>query len=76
MDIDIYDPHADIIEVEKEYGIKLCPSISEKKYDAIILAVSHEEFAILNYESLKYTPETVIFDTKAFLDRSIVDARL
>ncbi len=76
MDIDIYDPHADIIEVEMEYGIKLCPSITEKKYDAIILAVSHEEFAVLNYESLKNTSETVIFDTKAFLDRSIVDARL
>lgn len=76
MDVDVYDPHADANEVDKEYGIVLSKSIVNSKYDAIILAVSHNEFSEYNYESLRRSEQTVIFDTKAFLDRSIVDARL
>lgn len=46
------------------------------RYDSIILAVSHDEFLTLNFEQLKNTPETVIYDTKSVLDRELIDARL
>lgn len=72
--IDIYDPHADNSEIEHEYGLKLIPSLS-KKYNAIVLAVSHKEFATIDW-SLIRDSKTVVYDVKGFLDRSMVTARL
>lgn len=71
----IYDPHANKEEVCKEYGVDLVEGINDH-YDAIILAVSHDEFKALDYAALKNGNNTVIFDTKAFLDRNLVDGRL
>ncbi len=75
MNVDVYDPHAGKHEVKEEYGIDLVDGLSSK-YDAIILAVSHKEFLTLDYKQLSNTENAVLFDTKSFLDRSIVDARL
>jgi UDP-N-acetyl-D-galactosamine dehydrogenase len=46
------------------------------KYDAIILAVSHKEFLKIDLNGLCENDNTIIFDTKSFLDRTLVDARL
>jgi UDP-N-acetyl-D-galactosamine dehydrogenase len=73
--VDVYDPHADKIEVDQEYGIKLIESL-EFKYDAIVLAVSHLKFKELNFDNLKNSNDSIIFDIKGFLDRNIVDSRL
>jgi len=75
MGVDVYDPHADKHEVEEEYAIRLIDSISST-YETIILAVSHIEFLQLDFKSLCVDGNSVIFDTKSFLDRSLVDARL
>jgi UDP-N-acetyl-D-galactosamine dehydrogenase len=75
MLVDVYDPHADAHEVKEEYGISLSAEIG-KGYDAIILAVSHKEFLTIDFNALKNGMNTVIFDTKSFLDRNMVDARL
>jgi len=73
--VDVFDPHADKHEVVEEYGFKLIDSI-QNKYDGIILAVSHREFLSLDLGSLKSSNSSVIFDTKSFLDRSLIDSRL
>jgi UDP-N-acetyl-D-galactosamine dehydrogenase len=73
--VDVYDPHADKHEVMEEYGIQLIEKLIDN-YEGILLAVSHKEFKELNFENLKSSNSTVIFDTKAFLDRSIIDSRL
>ncbi len=73
--VDVYDPHADKNEVEEEYKIKLIENISQK-YDAIILAVSHKEFSNINFKNILRSENSVIFDTKSFLSRELVDARL
>jgi UDP-N-acetyl-D-galactosamine dehydrogenase len=73
--VEVFDPHADKHEVSEEYGLKLIDEISET-YDGIVLAVSHKEFSELDIEKLKSSSSSVIFDTKAFLDRSLIDARL
>lgn len=73
--VDIYDPYADIEEVKKEYGVKLIENLNQK-YDAIVLAVSHNEFLNISFDELIKGNSTVIFDTKSFLNRNIVDARL
>lgn len=75
MEVDVYDPHADKHEVKEEYAIRLIDSISST-YEAIILAVSHNEFLRLDFKALCVDGNSVIFDTKSFLDRSLVDARL
>jgi UDP-N-acetyl-D-galactosamine dehydrogenase len=75
MKVNVFDPHADKHEVKEEYGIELIESISDK-YDAVILAVSHREFKELNFEKIKADKSSIIFDSKAFLDRDIVDSRL
>jgi len=75
INVEIYDPHANKEEVKNEYGLELVDNIN-KHYDAIILAVSHEEFKDIEYKALKNGNSTVIFDTKAFLDRDLVDGRL
>lgn len=43
--------------------------------DAAILAVAHDVFKSLDIKSL-VKEESVIFDVKGILDRSIVDGRL
>ncbi len=75
ISVDVFDPHADKHEVAEEYGLNLIDSI-QNKYEGIILAVSHNEFLKLELDSLKSSSSSVIFDTKAFLDRSIIDSRL
>lgn len=74
LNLDVYDPYADKEEVFKEYGISLCTEL--KKYDSVILAVSHDEFLRMDFETLKKDVHSVIFDTKACLERAIVDSRL
>jgi UDP-N-acetyl-D-galactosamine dehydrogenase len=73
-DVEIFDPHADEEEVKHEYGLTLIKSLS-RKYDAIILTVSHQEFSALNWSQLKHD-KTVIYDVKGFLAKSSVTARL
>lgn len=80
LNVDVYDPHANSEQVKDEYDIELLKALplqskDADKYQAIILAVSHKEFLTLDFNLLK-TADTVIFDTKAILDRTIVDGRL
>ncbi|MEO7216130.1 nucleotide sugar dehydrogenase [Mucilaginibacter sp.] len=75
LNVDVYDPWADAEKVQDEYQIALTASI-DKKYDAIILAVAHQEFLTLDYSTIINGETSVIYDTKSVLDRNIVDARL
>lgn len=75
INVDVFDPHADKHEVEDEYGIKLIDRL-QNTYDGIILAVSHQDFLKIEFDKLKSSDSSVIFDTKAFLDRSLIDSRL
>jgi UDP-N-acetyl-D-galactosamine dehydrogenase len=75
LNVDVYDPWADSEEIQKEYKLKLLPKLNGKKYDAVIVAVAHDDFSKVDFNGLKEN-NTVIFDTKSILDRSLVDARL
>jgi UDP-N-acetyl-D-galactosamine dehydrogenase len=80
LEVDIYDPHASEEEVKKQYDIDLLgddviQNAAGGQYDSIILAVSHAEFIQLDLTKLS-TPKTVVFDTKAVLNREFVDSRL
>jgi UDP-N-acetyl-D-galactosamine dehydrogenase len=75
LSVDVYDPHALPAVVEREYELALTQILNER-YDAIILTVAHQEFKQLDLAALKDGQKAVVFDTKAFLDRKWVDARL
>ncbi|MDF0692500.1 nucleotide sugar dehydrogenase [Aquirufa ecclesiirivi] len=74
LEVDVYDPHADAQEVEKEYGLRITSELGS--YNAIVLAVSHNEFLNLDFQKLKTDDKSVIFDIKSFLNRGLVDSRL
>jgi len=77
VNVDVFDPWANKQEVKKEYNIDLINDIAEihKKYNAIIAAVSHNEFLKINIKNLK-AEKAVVFDVKSFLPKEIVDGRL
>jgi len=74
----VYDPWADPEEVLKEYGIYTIKEYDRlnKKFDAIILAVSHTEFLTLNFNELKKTEVSILYDIKGILGTDIIDGRL
>ncbi len=76
MNVDIYDPWALPEEVQIEYGIELIDLKGrENSYDAIIHAVSHNEFKLIDL--IKYKKEnSLIYDIKGSLDKKIIDNRL
>ena len=74
--VDIYDPWASAQEVRHEYGVEIIDKLdATKNYEAIVLAVAHDEFKEIDFEKY-YTDDTVIFDAKAVIDRRWVDGRL
>jgi UDP-N-acetyl-D-galactosamine dehydrogenase len=76
LEVDVYDPWANADEVKSEYGISILNELTpDTIYDAIVVAVAHKEFLELDYSTLKRN-NGIIFDTKACLERSLVDARL
>lgn len=72
--VEVYDPWADPQEVMEEYGISLIEK-PDGPYDGILLAVSHQEFASLDFAALRHE-STALFDLKSFLPREQVDVRL
>jgi len=74
--VDIYDPWASAEEVKHEYDVDIINKLdATKKYEAIVLAVAHDEFKAIDFEKY-YTGGAVIFDAKAVVDRRWVDGRL
>ena len=77
VNIDVYDPWADIDTVKQEYNLNLInnASLLKRNYDAIVIAVSHKEFLSLDLEKL-ISVTGVIFDVKSFYPKSNTDSRL
>ena len=75
LEVDLYDTQADAGEVEEEYGLKLIKNL-ESKYDGILLAVPHKDFASINLNSLKSDSSSVVYDLKGFFPRDQVNTRL
>ena len=74
IDVDVYDPHANVYQTISLLDISLSNKL--KKYDSILLAVSHKEFLLLDIEKLKKNKNSIVFDIKSFLNRDSVDIRL
>ncbi|MGF7078347.1 nucleotide sugar dehydrogenase [Mucilaginibacter sp. UYCu711] len=74
--ITVYDPWANCEQVKHEYGITCLDSLPlSKTYDAIILAVEHQQFMEISYDALLSEPG-VLYDVKGVLDVAMIDGRL
>ena len=74
--VDIVDPWAYQKDAKHEYNLDIYNElIKDKKYDVIILAVSHEDFKDLKLNDIK-KENCVVFDVKCFLNKEDVDDRL
>lgn len=72
--VEAFDPFANAAEVAEKHQVQLVTALDQ--YDAIVLTVAHDFFKALDFTALKNSPEAIVYDTKAFLDRAIVTARL
>ena len=67
VQVDIVDPHADSEELHHEYGCTLVPQPSPHTYEAIIIAVAHNEYLNMDEQyltSLLKNGQGVLVDIK------------
>lgn len=78
VNVDIYDPWVSSEEAEHEYGVSLVDNPEQGTYDAVILAVAHNEFKALGAEAIRAfgKEEAVVYDLKYVLPRGFADLRL
>ncbi|MCO5054657.1 nucleotide sugar dehydrogenase [Thermomonas sp.] len=76
--VDVHDPWADAAEARHEYGLELTAAPQHGGYDAIVIAVGHDQFRQLGVDGIRAfgKPEFVIYDVKHVLPRDAVDGRL
>ncbi len=75
VNVDVYDPWANPIEVLNEFGIVTIEKPERNRYHAIILTVSHQEFISLNLKQF-LSEKGVVYDVKGVLPLSDIDRRL
>ncbi len=74
IDVGVFDPWANKQEVQHEYGIHLLDT-PDTTYAGILLCVAHDAFRNICVKSLQ-SENAVLYDIKAFWDKSFSDARL
>ena len=76
--VDIFDPWVDAEEVEEEYGIIPVSEIKAASYDAIIVAVGHEQFKKMGSTDIRGfgKDKHVLYDLKYILSPEQSDVRL
>ncbi|AUA56463.1 UDP-glucose 6-dehydrogenase tuaD [Achromobacter spanius] len=78
VDVDVYDPWVDPDEAVHEYGLTPVAKLEEGKYDAVILAVAHNQFKAMGAEGIRKLgkPQHVLYDLKYVLSPAESDLRL
>ena len=76
--VDVYDPWVNKNQALKEYNIQPIDKPIKSKYDAIIIAVAHDEFKLLTEEQIRTygKDKHVLYDIKYLLKASESDGRL
>ena len=76
LSIDIFDPLVDKELFKKQHNLIVHNTLPNKKYNAIILAVAHNQFKLIDVESLKKSSKAVVYDVKGFLEKKLITNRL
>lgn len=73
--VTIYDSWANPTVAKQECGIDVINELPTDKYDALVLAVAHDEFKTLDITALQAT-QSIVYDVKGLLSRDTIDGRL
>ncbi len=76
--VDVYDPWVDAAAAKHEYGITPIAAPKAGDYDAVVIAVAHQQFVELGAAGVRTfgKPQSVVYDVKYVLPRDAVDGRL
>lgn len=76
--VDVFDPWVNPAEAQQEYNITPVSQPEQGAYDAVVLAVNHEQFAVMGAEKIRALgkPEHILYDLKYLLTAEESDLRL
>lgn len=76
--VDVHDPWVDALEAEAQYGVSMVTEPKTAEYNAVILAVAHNEFKLMGSEAMRslMSKDGVLYDLKYVLPEEEVDLRL
>jgi UDP-N-acetyl-D-galactosamine dehydrogenase len=76
--VDVYDPWVNADEAEHEYGIRPIRKPATGKYDAIVVAVAHQQFRDMGLKTIRSFAKSphVLYDIKHVFKAHEVDGRL
>jgi UDP-N-acetyl-D-galactosamine dehydrogenase len=76
--VDVHDPNVDANEAAHEYGLELIDELEPGRYDAVVLAVGHDQYRELGAEGVRrlLKPGGVLYDIKYVFPKDDVDGRL
>jgi UDP-N-acetyl-D-glucosamine/UDP-N-acetyl-D-galactosamine dehydrogenase len=75
---DVYDPWVEVEEAQHEYGLTPIEAPQPGSYDAIVLAVAHDQFRTMGAGAIRALgkDEHVLYDLKYILNSKDTDVRL
>lgn len=78
VQVDVYDPWVDPEEAIHEYGVTMVRAPEPSAYDAILLAVSHQQFRDMGAERIRSLGKatSILYDLKYIVDKESADLRL
>jgi UDP-N-acetyl-D-galactosamine dehydrogenase len=76
--VDVYDPWVDPEEARAELGFPVTTELRDRHYDAVVIAVAHEQFKEMGIERIRAfcKRHSVVFDVKYVFGRADTDGRL
>ena len=77
-EVDVFDPWVDAAQAQHEYGLIPIAEPQAGSYDAVVIAVAHQQFRDLGGSGIRALgkPNAVVYDIKYILPREAVDGRL
>jgi UDP-N-acetyl-D-galactosamine dehydrogenase len=75
VNVTVYDPWANAAIAKHEYGVELQNDLPQEEFDAVILAVAHDEFRELDMKQIT-NGVSVVYDVKGILSEEIIDGKL
>ena len=70
LEVDVYDPWASPEEVRKVYGLEMKNTLPAEKYEAVVLAVAHQEFRSLRLREL-CKENGIVYDVKSVAGEAV-----
>ena len=78
IEFDIYDPWVSYEDVMSEHNIAIIDAPKQNSYEAILVAVAHEQFIQMGAKQIKKfgNDQHILYDLKSIFDSNITDIRL